>query len=72
MENYTSSKTYTNKNQISFSAKEIHVLREVLRISLGKHVDKLTEEDLIDFGSTMLRVTAIVLKAEYLRKKVSH
>lgn len=53
-----------------FSVKEIAKLREMLHISIGNHVDKLTEDDLNEFGTSMLQVTAIVLKAKYLQTKV--
>jgi len=66
-----------NKNEMSadngdiaFNAEELTKLREVLRISLGKHVDRLSDEDLSDIGSTMLRVTAIVLKAKHSHTNV--
>ena len=52
-----------------FNAKELAELREVLKISLGKHVDMLSDDDLSDFGLTMLQVTAIALKAKYSRLK---
>ncbi|MSU60403.1 MAG: hypothetical protein EXS52_00610 [Candidatus Staskawiczbacteria bacterium] len=54
---------------ITFSAKELAKLRDVLRISLGNHANSLSEEDLSDFGGSMLQVTAVVLKARYLRTK---
>lgn len=47
-----------------FSAKEIARLREVLRISLGGNADQLTEEELSEFGRTMLEATTIALKAK--------
>ena len=53
----------------SFNAEEISRLREVLRLTLGKHVDRLSCEDLSEFGASMLQATAIVLKARYLRSK---
>lgn len=59
----------TRSENIILSAKEIAELREVLRISLGRHVDRLSDEDLSDFGITMLEATAIALKARYQRKK---
>ena len=59
---------YISKDNISFSDKELAKLREVLCISIGKHAEKLTNEDLIDIGSSMLQATAIVLRAKH--KKV--
>ena len=56
-------------NDISFNAKEIAKLREVLRPLIGKRIDGLPDEDLSEFGGSMLRATAIVLKAQYLRRK---
>jgi len=53
---------------ISFNSKEISELREVLRLSIGNSTDDLTENDLNEFGSSMLEATAIVLKAKYLQK----
>jgi hypothetical protein len=52
-----------------FSAKEKDKLREVLRISLGDRADELSNDDLSDFGASMLLTTALVLKARYLNKK---
>lgn len=57
-----------NENEV-LSAKETAELREVLRIQLGRHADMLSDEDLSDFGITMLQATAIVLKAKYSRTK---
>ena len=54
---------------LSFSAKEIAELREVLRISIGDRTDRLTEEDLSEFGTSMLLATAVVLKTKYSNKK---
>ncbi len=53
----------------SFNAKEIAELREVLRISIGGRADKITEENLSEFGATMLHATAIVLKAKHLHRE---
>ena len=55
----------TENENITFSTGEIAKLREVLRISLGKHVDRLSDEDLSEIGSSMLQATAIVLKAKH-------
>lgn len=52
----------------SFSTRELAKLRDVLRISIGKHADELTEEDLSEFGASMLHMTALVLKAKYLQR----
>ncbi|MDO8565826.1 MAG: hypothetical protein Q7S04_01400 [Candidatus Moranbacteria bacterium] len=54
----------------SFSAREIAKLRDVLRISIGKHADELTEEDLSEFGASMLHATALVLKVKYSQRKL--
>ncbi len=54
----------------SFSPKEIAGLRKVLLISIGVRANELTEEDLREFGASMLQVTAIVLKAKYSQRKV--
>lgn len=56
---------------IVFNAKELAKLRDVLRTSLGKHADELSDEDLRDFGSSMLQATAVVLKAKYSLKKAA-
>lgn len=48
-----------------FDTKEIAKLREVIRVSIGKYADDLTEEDLSEFGTSMLLATAVVLKARY-------
>lgn len=56
-------------SSFSLNAKELASLREVLRISVGDHINKLTEEDLSEFGASMLYTTAIVLKAKYLQRK---
>ena len=53
---------------ISFNSKEISNLREVLRASIGSSADEFTNNDLNEFGSSMLEATAIVLKAKYLQK----
>ena len=53
----------------SFNAKEIAELREVLRISIGSSADRITEENLSEFGATMLHATAIVLKAKHLHRE---
>ena len=55
---------------INLNAKEIAKLREVLRLSIGSHVDTFTTEELKEFGSSMLQATAVVLKAKYLKKKL--
>lgn len=54
---------------IHFSATEMAKLRNVLRISIGKHADSLSEEDLSNLGSSMLQATSVALKAKYLRTK---
>ena len=55
-------------NGLSFSSKEISNLREVLRASIGNSADEFTNNDLNEFGASMLEATAIVLKAKYLQK----
>jgi hypothetical protein len=52
-------------NHVAFSTQEITSLREILRISIGNHVNNLTNEQLIDFGTSILHTTAIVLKAKH-------
>ena len=52
------------QSSMTLDVKERDELREVLRLSIGDHVSKFSEEDLDDFGMTMLEVTAIVLKAK--------
>lgn len=69
MENHISPKTDINEDELLLNTKEVAEVREILRITLGKHVDKLSDEEVNDFASTMLRVTAIVLKAKHLRTK---
>ena len=59
----------TDKSDIFFTPEEIAKLREVLRISFGKHVDRLSDGDLSDIGSSMLQATAIVLKAKHSARK---
>jgi hypothetical protein len=54
---------------LNFNAKEIAKIREVLRISIGSHVDTFTIEELKEFGASLLQATAVVLKAKYLRTK---
>ncbi len=52
----------------SFNGKELAKLREVLRVSLGNYADNFSEDDLREFGASMLYATAIVLKVKYLNK----
>ena len=56
-------------NCLTFAPKELMGLREALRISIGDHADKLTNEDLSEFGISMLEATAIVLRAKYAKRK---
>ena len=55
---------------LNFNAKQITKLREILRLSIGSHVDTFTTEELKEFGASMLQATAVVLKAKYLKKKL--
>ncbi len=50
---------------MKLSKKELDELREVIRQSIGDQVDKFTEEDLCDFGMSLLEATAAILKAKY-------
>ena len=43
--------------------KESFGLREVLRLSIGDHVNEFSEEDLDELGMTLLEATAVALKA---------
>ena len=65
MVNQISPKADIYKDDLLLNAKEINEVRGILRITLGKYVDKLSDEEVNDFASTMLRVTAIVLKAKH-------
>lgn len=47
-----------------FNSKEIAEFREILRLSIGSHADKLSVDDLNDLGTTLLQVTAITIKAK--------
>jgi len=49
--------------------KERLELREILRLSIGDHVSEFSDEDLNDFGMTLLELTAIVLKARAVQHK---
>ena len=62
--------TVAIRDYASFSAKEIKGLREILRLTVGDHADKLTNEHLNEFGASMLLATAVVLKAKHLKGKV--
>ena len=42
--------------------KESFGLREVLRLSIGDHVNEFSEEDLDELGMTLLEATAVALK----------
>jgi hypothetical protein len=61
--------TTITEDNLPFNAGEITKLRDVLRLSIGDHINELTDEDLISFGTSMLQATAAVLKAEYMRTK---
>ncbi len=69
MVNQISPKADIYKDDLLLNAKEINEVRGILRITLGKYVDKLSDEEVNDFASTMLRVTAIVLKAKHSHAK---
>jgi hypothetical protein len=49
--------------------KDIDELRDVVRLSIGAHADTFTDEDLADFGMSLLEATAIILKAKYNLKR---
>lgn len=57
------------QDTLKLTGKEIAELREALRVSIGNHADKLTNEDLSEFGISMLEATAIVLRAKYTKRK---
>ncbi|OGZ88152.1 MAG: hypothetical protein A2463_03600 [Candidatus Staskawiczbacteria bacterium RIFOXYC2_FULL_32_10] len=65
-------KTHNDNGKIIFSAKDLLNLREVLRVSVGKYIDNMSDEDVEDFGNVMLQATVIVLKAKYLKSKQSN
>jgi hypothetical protein len=50
---------------MKLSKKELDELREIIRQLIGNYVDKLTEEDLNEFGIALLQATATSLKAKY-------
>lgn len=56
----------TTKSTLKLSTRQLSELREVLRLSIGNHVDKFSEEDLDDLGMTFLEATAIALKRRAL------
>lgn len=62
--------TVAIRDCVSFSAKEIKNLREILRMTIGNHADDLTKEHLNEFGASMILATAVVLKAKHLKGKV--
>jgi len=62
--------TVAIRDCLSFSAKEIKNLREILRMTVGNHADELTTEHLKEFGASMILATAVVLKAKHLKGKV--
>jgi hypothetical protein len=62
--------TVAIRDCLSFSAKEIKNLREILRMTVGHHADELTKEHLSEFGASLLLATAVVLKAKHLKGKV--
>lgn len=49
---------------MKLSKKEIDELREVVRLSIGQYADEITDEDLADFGMSLLQATATILKAK--------
>lgn len=57
-----------SESSVGLDEKERLELREVLRLSIGDHVSKFSEEDLNDFGMTLLELTAIALKAMHSEK----
>ena len=46
-----------------FTAREMVKLREIVSMSLGGNADSLTDDDLSEFGRTLLEVTAVALRA---------
>lgn len=54
------------KSLLKLNTKQLSELREVLRLSIGNHADKFSEEDLDDLGMTFLEATAIALKRKAL------
>lgn len=59
------------KPTLKLGEKERLELREVLRLSIGDHVSKFSEEDLDDLGMTLLEATAIALKARHSQKSAT-
>jgi hypothetical protein len=54
---------------IYFGQKEIAKLREVLRASIKNYADCLSDDDIEEFGNSMLQATAVILKAKYSSRK---
>lgn len=63
--------TVPTKSSLVLGEKERLDLREVLRLSIGDHVSKFSEEDLDDLGVTLLEATAVALKARHLQKNAA-
>ena len=61
----------STKSSMVLNEKERLELREVLRLSIGDHVSKFSEEDLDDLGMTFLELTAIALKAMHSEKSAA-
>lgn len=55
----------TSQPMEKLDEKQISELREVLRLSIGDHADKLSEDELNDLGMTLLEATAVALKAKH-------
>ena len=50
---------------MKLSKKELDELREVIRLSIDHYADVFTDEDLADFGMSLLQATAAILKAKH-------
>ena len=55
---------------MKLNKEEVLELREVLRISIGNYADRLSDENLNELGTSMLKATAIALKAKYSNRRV--
>lgn len=56
-------------DSLMLGEKERLEFREVLRLSIGDHANKFSEEDLDDLAMTLLEVTDITLKARAVQHK---
>jgi hypothetical protein len=49
---------------MKLAKEELDELREVIRQSIGDNADEFTDQDLCDFGISLLEATATILKAK--------